>query len=243
MLNSGISNIKVFACNSNKTLANAIADKLGLKLGDCEVEKFSDGEISVKINETIRGADVFIIQSTSYPVNDNLMELLIMIDALKRASAGRITAVMPYFGYARQDRKAKSRDPISAKLVANMLVAAGVDRVLTMDLHANQIQGFFDIPVDNLFGNPIFVDYYAKKFGSVCEDMVVVSPDVGSVARARTFAQKLHMNLAIVDKRRQKANQCEVMNVIGDVEGKECILFDDMVDTAGSLCNAAKAID
>ena len=242
MLNSGISNIKVFACNSNKTLANAIADKLGLKLGDCEVEKFSDGEISVKINETIRGADVFIIQSTSYPVNDNLMELLIMIDALKRASAGRITAVIPYYGYARQDRKAKARDPITAKLVANMLTAAGADRVLTMDLHASQIQGFFDIPVDNLAGNPIFVDYYAKKYGSECENMMVVSPDVGSVARARAFAQKLHMNLAIVDKRRQKANSCEVMNVIGDVRDKDCILFDDMVDTGGSLCNAAKAL-
>ena len=165
-----------------------------------------------------------------------------MIDACRRASAGRITAVIPYFGYARQDRKAKSRDPISAKLVANMIVAAGADRVLTMDLHASQIQGFFDIPVDNLLGNPVFVDYYAKKFGERAEDMVVVSPDVGSVARARTFAQKLHMNLAIVDKRRQKANQCEVMNVIGDVAGKDCILFDDMVDTAGSLCNAAKAI-
>ena len=161
---------------------------------------------------------------------------------LKRASAGRITAVIPYFGYARQDRKAKARDPISAKLVANMITAAGADRVLTMDLHAAQIQGFFDIPVDNLLGNPVFVDYYAKKFGDKCEDMVVVSPDVGSVARARAFAQKLHMNLAIVDKRRQKANQCEVMNVIGDVSGKDCILFDDMVDTAGSLCNAAKAI-
>ena len=170
------------------------------------------------------------------------MELLIMVDAMKRASAGRITAVIPYFGYARQDRKAKSRDPISAKLVANMVVASGADRVLTMDLHASQIQGFFDVPVDVLLGNPIFVDYYAKKFGSKCEDMIVVSPDVGSVARARTFAQKLHMNLAIVDKRRQKANQCEVMNVIGDVAGKECIIFDDMVDTAGSLCNAAKAI-
>ena len=242
MLNSGISNIKVFACNSNKTLANAIADKLGLKLGDCEVEKFSDGEISVKINETIRGADVFIIQSTSYPVNDNLMELLIMIDALKRASAGRITAVIPYYGYARQDRKAKARDPITAKLVANMLTAAGADRVLTMDLHASQIQGFFDIPVDNLAGNPIFVDYYAKKYGSECENMMVVSPDVGSVSRARAFAQKLHMNLAIVDKRRQKANSCEVMNVIGDVAGNDCILFDDLIDTAGSLCNAAKAV-
>ena len=165
-----------------------------------------------------------------------------MIDAMKRASAGRITAVIPYFGYARQDRKAKARDPISAKLVANMLTAAGADRVLTMDLHAAQIQGFFDIPVDNLYGNPVFVDYYAKKFGEKCEEMVAVSPDVGSVSRTRAFAQKLHMNLAIVDKRRQKANQCEVMNVIGDVEGKDCILFDDMVDTAGSLCNAAKAI-
>ena len=165
-----------------------------------------------------------------------------MVDAMRRASAGRITAVIPYFGYARQDRKTKARDPISSKLVANMITAAGADRVLTMDLHAAQIQGFFDIPMDNLYGNPIFVDYYAKKFGEKCEDMVVVSPDVGSVARARAFAQKLHMNLAIVDKRRQKANECEVMNVIGDVKGKDCILFDDMVDTAGSLCNAAKAI-
>ena len=194
------------------------------------------------IYESVRGSDVFLIQSTSSPVNDHLMELLIMIDAMKRASAGRVTAVIPYFGYARQDRKAKARDPISAKLVANMLTAAGADRVLTMDLHAAQIQGFFDIPVDNLYGNPVFVDYYAKKFGEKCEEMVVVSPDVGSVSRARAFAQKLHMSLAIVDKRRQKANQCEVMNVIGDVEGKDCILFDDMVDTAGSLCNAAKAI-
>ena len=234
--------IKVFTGSSNPELADMICKNLGISLGKSTVTAFADGECSISINEPVRGVDVFIVQSTCKPVNDSLMELLIMIDACRRASAGRITAVMPYFGYARQDRKAKSRDPISAKLVANMLVAAGVDRVLTMDLHANQIQGFFDIPVDNLFGNPIFVDYYAKKFGSVCEDMVVVSPDVGSVARARTFAQKLHMNLAIVDKRRQKANQCEVMNVIGDVEGKECILFDDMVDTAGSLCNAAKAI-
>ena len=234
--------IKVFTGNSNPALAKEICQVIGTKLGESEVKTFADGEVSVSLYETVRGSDVFLINSTCKPVNDSLMELLIMIDACRRASAGRITAVIPYFGYARQDRKAKSRDPISAKLVANMLVAAGVDRVLTMDLHANQIQGFFDIPVDNLFGNPIFVDYYAKKFGSVCEDMVVVSPDVGSVARARTFAQKLHMNLAIVDKRRQKANQCEVMNVIGDVEGKECILFDDMVDTAGSLCNAAKAI-
>ena len=235
-------NVKVFCANANRPFAEGVCRKLWLPLGDCTVTTFADGEVSLTINESVRGSDVFLVQSTCKPVNNNLMELLIMIDACRRASAGRITAVIPYFGYARQDRKAKGRDPISAKLVANMIEAAGADRVLTMDLHAAQIQGFFDIPVDNLLSNPIFVDYYAKKFGSVCEDMVVVSPDVGSVARARTFAQKLHMNLAIVDKRRQKANQCEVMNVIGDVAGKECILFDDMVDTAGSLCNAAKAI-
>jgi len=234
--------IKVFAGNSNPKLAAEICRLMGTKLGESEVKTFADGEVSVSLYETVRGSDVFVVQSTCKPVNDNLMELLVMIDALRRASAGRITAVIPYFGYARQDRKAKARDPISAKLVANMLTAAGADRVLTMDLHAPQIQGFFDIPVDNMFGNPIFVDYYAKKFGSSCEEMVVVSPDVGSVARARAFAQKLHMGLAIVDKRRQKANQCEVMNVIGDVTGKDCILFDDMVDTAGSLCNAAKAL-
>ena len=234
--------IKLFTGNSNPALAEEICKLIGTKLGEAEVKSFADGEASVSLYESVRGSDVFLINSTCKPVNDSLMELLIMIDACKRASAGRVTAVIPYFGYARQDRKAKSRDPISAKLVANMLTAAGADRVLTMDLHASQIQGFFDIPVDNLLGNPVFVDYYAKKFGSKAEDMVVVSPDVGSVARARTFAQKLHMNLAIVDKRRQKANQCEVMNVIGDVAGKDCILFDDMVDTAGSLCNAAKAI-
>ena len=235
-------NVKVFCANANRPFAEGVCRKLWLPLGDCTVTTFADGEVSVTINESVRGSDVFLVQSTCKPVNNNLMELLIMIDACRRASAGRITAVMPYFGYARQDRKAKSRDPISAKLVANMITAAGADRVLTMDLHAAQIQGFFDIPVDNLLGNPVFVDYYAKKFGSAVEDMVVVSPDVGSVARSRTFAQKLHMGLAIVDKRRQKANQCEVMNVIGDVAGKDCILFDDMVDTAGSLCNAAKAI-
>ena len=234
--------IKIFSGNSNRALAEAICKEMGMELGNAEVGAFSDGENFVSIYETVRGSDVFVVQSTCKPVNDNLMELLVMIDALRRASAGRITAVIPYFGYARQDRKAKARDPISAKLVANMITAAGADRVLTMDLHASQIQGFFDIPVDNLLGNPIFVDYYAKKFGDKCEDMMVVSPDVGSVARARAFAQKLHMQLAIVDKRRQKANQCEVMNVIGDVKGKDCILFDDMVDTAGSLCNAAKAI-
>ena len=235
-------NVKVFCANANRPFAEGVCRKLWLPLGDCTVTTFADGEVSLTINESVRGSDVFLVQSTCKPVNNNLMELLIMIDACRRASAGRITAVIPYFGYARQDRKAKGRDPISAKLVANMIEAAGADRVLTMDLHAAQIQGFFDIPVDNLLGNPVFVDYYAKKFGEKCENMVVVSPDVGSVARARTFAQKLHMNLAIVDKRRQKANQCEVMNVIGDVAGKDCILFDDMVDTAGSICNAAKAI-
>ena len=235
MLNSGISNIKVFACNSNKTLANAIADKLGLKLGDCEVEKFSDGEISVKINETIRGADVFIIQSTSYPVNDNLMELLIMIDAMKRASAARITAVMPYYGYARQDRKARARDPISAKLVANILTSAGASRVLTMDLHCAQIQGFFDIPVDNLVGSPLLTDSLEK-------DFVAVSPDLGSVTRVRKFAEKLNIPIAIIDKRRPKANVSEVMNIIGDIKGKKVILLDDMIDTAGTITNAANAL-
>ena len=234
--------LKVFCANSNPALAQEICKNIGIKLGESEVGQFSDGEVSVSLYETVRGSDVFVVQSTCAPVNQNLMELLIMIDALKRASAGRITAVIPYFGYARQDRKAKSRDPITAKLVANMITTAGADRVLTMDLHASQIQGFFDIPVDNLVGNPLFVDYYAKKFGSACENMVVVSPDVGSVARARAFAQKLHMSLAIVDKRRQKANVSEVMNVIGDVKDKDCILFDDMIDTAGTLCHAAEAL-
>jgi ribose-phosphate pyrophosphokinase len=241
-MNSHGKDIKIFTGNSNPALAAEICKCIGTQLGNAEVKRFADGEASVSLYETVRGSDVFLINSTCKPVNDSLMELLVMIDACKRASAGRITAVIPYYGYARQDRKAKSRDPISAKLVANMLTAAGADRVLTMDLHADQIQGFFDIPVDNLRGNPVFVDYYAKKFGENCENMVVVSPDVGSVARARIFAQKLHMGLAIVDKRRQKANHSEVMNVIGDVAGKDCIIFDDMVDTAGSLCNAAKAI-
>ena len=233
--------IKIFTGNSNPALAKDICKLIGTKLGEAEVKHFADGEASVSLYETVRGSDVFLINSTCKPVNDSLMELLIMIDACRRASAGRITAVIPYFGYARQDRKAKGRDPISAKLVANMIEAAGADRVLTMDLHASQIQGFFDIPVDNLLSNPVFVKYYMSKFEHP-EEMVVVSPDVGSVARSRTFANKMGMNLAIVDKRREKANQCEVMNVIGDVKGKKCILFDDMVDTAGSLCNAAKAI-
>ena len=233
--------VKVFTANANRPLAEGVCQALGIRLGDCTVKTFADGEVSVTINESVRGSDVFLIQSTCKPVNNNLMELLVMIDACRRASSGRITAVIPYFGYARQDRKSRGRDPISAKLVANMITKAGADRVLTMDLHASQIQGFFDIPVDNLLGNPVFVQFYRNKFDNPA-DMVVVSPDVGSVTRARTFAAKLNMGLAIVDKRRQKANQCEVMNVIGDVAGKTCILFDDMVDTAGSLCNAAKAI-
>ena len=230
-------NIKVFCGNSNPAFAQTVCKELGLPMGN--------GEVSVSLNETVRGMDVFLIQSTCKPVNDHLMELLVMIDACRRASAGRITAVIPYFGYARQDRKAKSRDPISAKLVANMITAAGADRVLTMDLHAAQIQGFFDIPLDHLLGNPTFVSYYLNKFPEDKynhDEFVVVSPDVGSVGRARAFAAKVHMGLAIVDKRRQKANECEVMNVIGDVRGKTCILYDDMVDTAGSLCNAAKAL-
>jgi ribose-phosphate pyrophosphokinase len=238
-------NIKIFCGNSNPQFAETICKSLSVPLGQAEVKTFADGEVSVSLNETCRGADVFLVQSTCKPVNDNLMELLVMTDACRRASAGRITAVIPYFGYARQDRKAKSRDPISAKLVANMITASGADRVLTMDLHASQIQGFFDIPLDHLLGNPSFVDYYLKKFPEEAFDhsqFVVVSPDVGSVSRARTFAQKVHMSLAIVDKRRQKANVCEVMNVIGDVKDKTCILYDDMVDTAGSLCNAAKAL-
>lgn len=234
--------IKIFTGNSNKKLAEAICKEMGIKLGDSEVGQFSDGEVFVSLYESVRGSDVFVVQSTCSPVNDNLMEMLIMIDALKRASAGRITAVIPYFGYARQDRKAKARDPISAKLVANLIVRAGADRVLTMDLHAAQIQGFFDVPVDNLLGNPIFARYYARKFAADHENMVVVSPDVGSVARARLFAQKLGMSLAIVDKRRQKANSSEVMNIIGDVKDKSVIMFDDMVDTGGSICGAANAL-
>ena len=238
-------NIKVFCGNSNREFAQTVCNELWIPMGKATVKTFADGEASVSLEETVRGADVFLIQSTCKPVNDNLMELLVMIDACRRASAGRVTAVIPYFGYARQDRKAKSRDPISAKLVANMITAAGAQRVLTMDLHAAQIQGFFDLPLDHLLGAPSFVDYYMKKFPEEQynhEDFVVVSPDVGSVARARNFAQKVHMGLAIVDKRRQKANECEVMNVIGDVAGKTCILYDDMVDTAGSLCNAAKEV-
>ncbi|MDD7428761.1 MAG: ribose-phosphate pyrophosphokinase [Oscillospiraceae bacterium] len=234
--------IKIFSANSNPEVAKQIAESLGLPLGQSEVVRFSDGEISVSIQESVRGSDVFVVQSTSTPVNDNLMELLIMIDAFKRASAGRITAVIPYMGYARQDRKAKARDPISAKLCADIITAAGADRVLTMDLHCPQIQGFFNIPVDHLLGVPILAPYFIEKFKGCKDDCMIVSPDLGSVTRARNFAQKFGAPFAIVDKRRQRANVCEVMNIIGDVKDKKVILVDDMIDTAGTLCNAAKAI-
>lgn len=234
--------IKIFSCSASKTLAEAIAKDLGLHLGDAEMGIFSDGEISCTINESVRGSDVFVIQSTSSPVNDNLMELLIIIDALKRASASCITAVIPYFGYARQDRKAKSRDPISAKLVANLLTTAGADRVLTMDLHSPQIQGFFDIPLDNLQGVSILAPYFKKRIANTGKNVVCLSPDVGSVARVRNFASRIGVGFAIIDKRRQKANVCEVMNIIGDVKDKTVLIVDDMVDTAGTLCNAAKAV-
>lgn len=230
--------IKLFSGNSNLPLAKAIAAKLNTELGGIEVTTFSDGEISVHIEETVRGRDLFIIQSTCSPVNDNLMELLIMIDAAKRASAGRITAVVPYFGYARQDRKARSRDPITAKLVANLITAAGADRVLTMDLHAEQIQGFFDIPVDNLLGGPTIYNHFAKE-GNID---VVVAPDMGSVKRARKVAEKFGVPIAIIDKRRPKANVMEVMNIIGDVKGKRCFMVDDMIDTAGTICQGAQAL-
>ena len=230
--------IKLFSGNSNRALAEAIAKKLNTELGEIEVATFSDGEINVHIAETVRGRDLFIIQSTCSPVNDNLMELLIMIDAAKRASAGRITAVVPYFGYARQDRKARSRDPITAKLVANLITSAGADRVLTMDLHADQIQGFFDIPVDNLLGGPTLCNYFAKE-----ETIdVVVAPDLGSVKRARKVAEKFGVPIAIIDKRRPKANVMEVMNIIGDVSGKNCLMLDDMIDTAGTICQGAQAL-
>lgn len=234
--------IKIFTANSNPKVAAEIAQQLGLPLGESEVVTFSDGEISVSIKESVRGSDVFVVQSLSSPVNDNLMELLIMMDAFKRASAGRITAVIPYLGYARQDRKAKARDPISAKLVADIITAAGADRVLSMDLHCPQIQGFFNIPVDHLLGVPLLTPYFVEKFKDIKDECMVVSPDLGSVTRARNFAQRFDAPLAIVDKRRQKANVCEVMNIIGDVKGKKVILVDDMIDTAGTLCNAARAI-
>ncbi|HBL82942.1 MAG TPA: ribose-phosphate diphosphokinase [Clostridiales bacterium] len=240
MINHG-KDVKIFACNANPNLAAKIAKELDLKVGNAEVSMFSDGEISVNIYETVRGSDVFIVQSTSNPVNDNLMELLIMIDAFKRASASRITAVMPYFGYARQDRKSKARDPISAKLVADLITAAGADRVLTMDLHAAQIQGFFNIPVDHLLGGTYLAQYYLEKFPQR-SDLVVVSPDLGSVTRARNFASKLDVPIAIIDKRRPKPNVAEVMNIIGDIKDKKVILVDDMIDTAGTITHGAKAL-
>lgn len=234
--------IKIFAGSSNLTVAKGIADGLGLPLGKSDCCTFSDGEIAISLNESVRGSECFIVQSTCDPVNDNLMELLIMIDAMKRASAARITAVMPYFGYARQDRKAKPRDPISAKLVADLITTAGADRLLTMDLHANQIQGFFNIPVDHLLGAPLLAKYMKEMVGNDKDDYIVVSPDLGSVTRARNFANKIGCGLAIVDKRRQRANVSEVMNIIGDVKDKKVILVDDMIDTAGTLCNAAAAL-
>ncbi len=239
MKNGQFSNYKVFTGNSHTELAEEIASIMGKPMGNATVSKFSDGEISVSMWESVRGTDVFIVQSTSDPVNDNLMELLIMIDAIKRASAGRINAVIPYYGYARQDRKAKARDPITAKLVADLIVAAGADRLLTMDLHASQIQGYFNIPVDHLVGLPILVNYFKEKN---IEDLVIVSPDHGSVTRARNMANPLNAPIAIVDKRRPEPNKSEIMNIIGDIEGKNCILIDDMIDTAGTITNAANAL-
>ncbi len=239
-MRSGVfSDYKIFTGNSHPELAREIAEIMGKPLGKANVTKFSDGEISVNIWESVRGIDVYIIQSTCDPVNDNLMELLIMIDAMKRASAGRINAIIPYYGYARQDRKAKARDPITAKLVADLIVAAGADRVLTMDLHANQIQGYFNIPVDHLLGMPIIAKYFKEKN---MEDLVVVSPDHGSVTRARNLAEYLNCPIAIIDKRRPEPNKSEIMNIIGNIDGKNCIIIDDMIDTAGTICNAANAI-
>lgn len=241
-MNDNIKEIKIFSGNSNYKVAKRIATSLKLPLGRAEVKTFSDGEVAVSLYESVRGSNCFIVQSTCHPVNDNLMELLIMIDAMKRASASQITAVIPYFGYARQDRKTHARDPISAKLVADLITTAGANRVLTMDLHASQIQGFFNIPVDNLHGFPILASFIKNKIKSHKEHYVIVSPDLGSVTRARNFANKIGIPFAIIDKRRRKANVSEVMNIIGDIKGKKVILVDDMVDTAGTLCNAAKAV-
>lgn len=233
--------IRIFAGNANIKLAHSIAKALGIEISSSSVGRFSDGECKVDINTSIRGDDVYIIQSTAFPVNDHLMELLIMIDALKRASAGRITAVIPYFGYARQDRKSKARDPITAKLVANLLTTAGANRILTMDLHAPQLEGFFDIPVDHLQGIPILAEYFKKKIIKN-DGYVVVSPDIGSVARTRSFAKRINAPIAIIDKRRQKVNHCEVLNIVGDVKGKKAILVDDLVDTARTLVNATEQL-
>lgn len=232
--------MKLLACNSNPFLSQEIAKYLGLTLIDAEVKKFADKEVFVEIKENVRGEDIFVVQSTSYPANDNIMELLIAIDALRRASAKRITAVIPYFGYARQDRKAAPRTPISAKLVANLITSAGADRVLTIDLHAAQIQGFFDIPLDNLYAAPVFVRHIKQNFDLA--NLVVVSPDVGGLVRARAIAEKIGAELAIVDKRRPRAGVSEVMNIIGEVENKNCVIVDDMVDSGGTLCNAAQAL-
>ena len=240
MLNQIHGAIKIFAGNSSKKLAQAICEQLDLELGKMEVGKFSDGETAVHIKESVRGCDVFIIQSTNTPVNDNLMELLLIIDACKRASAMRITAVIPYFGYARQDRKARARDPISAKLVADILQTAGADRVLTMDLHSSQLQGFFNIPVDNLMGMPVLAKHF-KKVG-VPTNLTIVSPDMGSVVRSRAMASKFDAPLAIIDKRRPMANVMEVMNIIGDVKGRSCLMLDDMIDTAGTIVQGAVAL-
>jgi ribose-phosphate pyrophosphokinase len=231
--------IQLFTGNSNRKLAKEIADYLSIQVGDATVSTFSDGEISVQIDENIRGSDVFVVQSTCTPVNNNLMELLLMVDAARRASAGRITAVIPYYGYARQDRKAQPRVPITARLVADLLSVTGIDRVLTIDLHAGQIQGFFDIPVDHLYAAPVHVEYVKKEY---LNDLVIVSPDAGGVERARAFAKRVNASLAIIDKRREKANVSEVMHVIGDVAGKNAILFDDMIDTAGTITHAAAAL-
>jgi len=233
--------MKLIAGNSNTKLAAAVADQLGMKLTQASIRRFSDGEIFVEVEENVRGEDVFLLQSTSYPANEHIMEFLITLDALKRASARRITAVIPYFGYARQDRKPGPRTPITAKLVANLITEAGADRVLTIDLHAGQIQGFFDIPVDHLYARPVIVEDIKRQFPEL-GNVTIVSPDVGGVVRARSLAGRLGVDLAIVDKRREKANQSEVMNIIGDIKGRDCILFDDIVDTAGTLCNAAAAL-
>ena len=232
--------MKLVAGNSNRPLAEAIAKYLNIPLTKSDIRRFADEEVFVEMQENVRGEDVFIIQSTSFPANDNLMELLITIDALRRASARRITAVIPYFGYARQDRKPGPRTPISAKLVANLIEAAGADRVLTLDLHAGQIQGFFDIPTDNLFGAPVFVEDIQSRFNG--DNLMVVSPDVGGVVRTRALGKRINADLAIVDKRRERAGESEVMNIIGDVNGRKCLLVDDIVDSAGTLCNAAAAL-
>jgi ribose-phosphate pyrophosphokinase len=234
--------MKLLAGNSNRTLASAIAQYLDMPLTKAQVRRFADNEVFVTIDENVRGEDVFVIQSTSYPANDNLMELLICIDALKRASGRRITAVLPYFGYARQDRKTGGRTPISAKLVANLITRAGADRVLTMDLHAGQIQGFFDIPTDNLLPSPLIANDIREQYGRESSELMIVSPDVGGVVRARALASRLGADLAIVDKRRSGPGQSEVMNIIGDVAGRRCVLVDDIVDSAGTLVNAAKAL-